>query len=189
LLVGAIQDGEIGRLYLSKDGGQTFGLTGASLRPRALAERAGIIYAAGDNQADGFAIGVSEDGATWTPLARYNDVAATKVCPANPDTVLTCAPVCTFQVSRGVFLPQTCSGLPGPQPQLDAGPAGPDALPALPSGSGGCGCSVGGGGRPWAMGLLVLCTLVAARFRVRSSRARRHSRCRPPSRPAPPIAH
>src|SRR5207248_1445569 len=52
-------------------------------RLRALSERSGVLYAAGDdsNNADAFAVARSSDlGAHWTPMLRFRNIAGVKDC-------------------------------------------------------------------------------------------------------------
>jgi photosystem II stability/assembly factor-like uncharacterized protein len=66
---------------ISTDGGQTFGPWPGAPHLRALAERAGAIYAAGDNVMDNFAIGVSHDkGATFSPVLTFDHICPPKAC-------------------------------------------------------------------------------------------------------------
>src|SRR5262249_27794132 len=55
---------------------------GFSLRLRALAERNRRLYAAPDGLRDGFALGVSDDGAHFVPLLRFLDIRGPLPCVA-----------------------------------------------------------------------------------------------------------
>jgi hypothetical protein len=119
--------GEGGAL-ISTDGGASFTEWGTTLRLRALAERANQLYAATDNTLDGFALAESEDqGTTWKPLLRYQDICGPSECGSISST---CAGA--WQALK------TTLGIP---PGACSSPAAPDA------GSGSvptrrCGCGV-----------------------------------------------
>ena len=161
LLVGSLENGNMGGLYTSADGGLTFTRLPTTIRPRRLAERAGVLYAATDNTGagDGFALATSTDGAAWQPLARYDDVGAIKACPGN--VTATCTALCAPLVMGGVFKPALC-----PQPD-----AGADAGPASPGGRG-CGCRIVTP-TPAAAPLLLFAPLLVLALLRTSARARR----------------
>jgi len=67
--------------FLSKDLGQTFQPWASNLHLRAVTERAGTLYLAGDNYLDGFAVGSTVDeGATVTPLMTFGEIQGLKAC-------------------------------------------------------------------------------------------------------------
>ncbi|HVR62055.1 MAG TPA: hypothetical protein VMU50_09160, partial [Polyangia bacterium] len=79
LLVGTQVQGA----FASHDGGETFLPWPEAPHLRALAERAGVLYAAADNAADGYALGASNDGGmTWTPLVRFANLCGIASCGA-----------------------------------------------------------------------------------------------------------
>ncbi len=102
-----------GVLYRSLDGGRSFAPLATRLGIRALAERAGKLYVATDNVVDGFALAVSaDDGATFQPLLRFDQVKGARGCS---NLVATCAAICSALVNVGTFTPATCAGAaPGP---------------------------------------------------------------------------
>jgi hypothetical protein len=166
LLVGTQLDGA----FTSHDGGQTFTPWPEAPHLRALAERAGILYAATDNVVDGYAIGSSGDGGkTWTPLLHFE-----KLCG-----ILDCAPglaaTCQASWSRLVALLSItgCAETPAPETQ-DAGArsssdgAADASLP--PAESAGCACRNAGTGTSgsqlspsWLCWLIVAATIARRR--------------------------
>ena len=69
---------------MSHDDGATFQENRAVPGVLALAQRDGILYAAADNFADGFALGASSDeGATWQPVVRFDQIASIVRLPAH----------------------------------------------------------------------------------------------------------
>ncbi len=177
LVAGGISDTEGGRVHVSSDGGASFALRSTAIRPGALAERAGLLWASTDNLLDGFALARSADATTWEPVARYRDVVRTRTCPGSVRLDLTCSAACIQEVVRGVFDASACPTnlVPGPRP---------DAAPVAPAdGGGGCGCHLGPGGRgsagrSGAGGLLALA--LGALGGVGAARRRRRARVRPP---------
>ena len=167
LVAGGIVDGRGGSLHVSTDGGQTFQLRSTAIRPGALAERDGVLWASTDNVRDGFALARSTDAITWEPVARYADVAGTRACPGRTLLAQTCAAACAQEVVRGVFTSTTCATGPAPRPPTDAGaPAGATAT--------GCSCHLAARHRPVSPGPvapLLLVALLLARSR-RSARRR-----------------
>ncbi len=75
--------------FVSRDGGASFVPWPEAPHLRALAERAGVLYAAADNAADGYALGSSsDDGKTWTPLLRFANLCGILACA--PSVTATC---------------------------------------------------------------------------------------------------
>ena len=169
-----------GAAFRSRDGGLTFEPWPNPPRVRALAHRDGMLFVAGDNFNDGFALAVSTDeGTTLTPILRYEDVSAVKSCVR-----AACGTACDYEVSIGVWPSSVCdaaapggdagekdAGLKDAGPK-DAGPteAGPpDAgmanddvggseRPGVPPG-GGCGCATAGlgfGDPAWVLAAFAL---------------------------------
>lgn len=74
-------DGGASVLYRSTDGGATFAPLPGPPHILALAERAGIVYAATDTMLGPYALATSTDeGATWTPGLSFAQVAAIDAC-------------------------------------------------------------------------------------------------------------
>jgi hypothetical protein len=71
---------------------------------RALAERDGLLYAAADNFADGFALAVSSDEATFRPLLRYDGVGRVRRCVATA-----CVNACSDNVRLGLWSQAVCT--------------------------------------------------------------------------------
>jgi hypothetical protein len=109
-----------GAAFRSRDGGLTFQPWPSSPRVRALAHRDGMLFVAGDNYNDGFALAVSTDeGTTLTPILHYEDVSAVKRC-----VHAACGTGCDYEASIGVWPASVCdAGATG----TDAGAAGADA--------------------------------------------------------------
>jgi len=139
ILVAGLVPGEGGTTsgvaWRSGDGGATFDDWALTPMPRlrALAERAGTLYLAGDNYMDGWALATSGDeGRTIQPLARYDQVSAMKACVA-----AACQDLCDEQAGRKIWSPAVCNPT--------ANDAGADGG-APPKTSSGCGCSAGSSG-------------------------------------------
>jgi MYXO-CTERM domain-containing protein len=180
-------------LYRSKDNAATFQMvapTSGASQPsiRGLAERNGTLYCAADNTADHFAVGTSTDeGATWQPLMRFDQIVAIDTCVKT-----LCQDLCAMQVD--VLWPDTvCSADAPPRPSPDGGAAGSGGGGGGTgaAGSGGAGGHApdagagGGGGKPGSSGchcgtpgasspgaLLAVAAALALGARRRRSRAR-----------------
>ena len=90
-----------GVAWRSGDGGVTFGAWALDPVPRlrALGERDGTLFLAGDNYMDGWALAVSSDeGRTIQPIARYDQVSAVKACVA-----AVCQELCDEQAGRKIL--------------------------------------------------------------------------------------
>jgi MYXO-CTERM domain-containing protein len=137
LLVSAvINAGTTTVLYRSHDGGRNFEPLPNQPNIRALSHRNGLVYAATENFADGYALGVSSDeGSTWRGVMAYDQIEAILPC-------LRSDPQCQA----------SCLALAG------AGPMSPGMIweekvcAANPSGSGGAGGGGAGGGDAGAAG-------------------------------------
>ena len=105
---------------------------------RALAQRAGVVYAATDNFGDGYALATSSDeGETWQPLMAYDDVQAINPCLREQ-----CRTLCETEPLASIWPAAVCSasGAGGSTGAGGTGAAG---------GSSGAGGSAGSaGGRP-----------------------------------------
>ena len=156
LLAGALEGGA-GRLYRSIDGGGTFVPTAATIHPRALAERGGRLYAATDNQIDGFALAVSTDrGDTWQKVMSFSELRAATCAGLGA----ACASTCEMLATQAAIFPPTVCAAP------------PDAAIAAAAPASGCSCGLahsrGPAAAPAAAGLLALA--LAAHRRGRRAR-------------------
>jgi hypothetical protein len=166
-----------GVAWRSGDGGRSFGdwTLAPAPRIRALAERGGALFIAGDNYMDGWALATSSDeGRTLQPILRYDQVGGVKACVA-----AACQDLCDEQAGRGIWEADVC---------WPAGDAGADAGPP-PGPPSGCGCGAAPASRD-ASGLaaaLLFASFAAATARARSAargRCRGTACCSPQSRPA-----
>jgi hypothetical protein len=180
-----------GAAFRSRDGGLTFEPWPNQPRVRALAQRGGMLFVAGDNYNDGFALAVSTDeGTTLTPILHYEDVSAVKPC-----VHAACGTACDYEVSIGVWSASVCdagaaggdagvtdaglndAGLKdagpteaGPPDPGMAGDVGGSDRPGVPPG-GGCGCATAGldfGHPAW-----VIAAFALASRRLRRSKVKR----------------
>jgi hypothetical protein len=148
ILVSTDNDSTAG-LFRSRDGGATFDPVPAPPHIRAMSERAARIYAATDNVAEGYALGVSADeGSTWTALRSYQDVRAIVPC-----LKAACQTTCDVEAQLALWSPDICSADP---PPISSGVGGaPGAAdggePKEGSHGGGCGCAVASAGSPGAL--------------------------------------
>jgi hypothetical protein len=68
-------------LFVSHDGAATFEENDAVPGVVALAQRAGVLFAATDNYANGYALGASSDGGvTWQPVVRFDQIRSIMAC-------------------------------------------------------------------------------------------------------------
>lgn len=149
-----------GIAFGSLDGGLTFEAWPTAPRVRALAQRDGALFIAGDDASDGFALAVSGDeGATLTPLMSYRDVAAIKPC-----VTAACVANCRYESSLGLWPPSVCGAF-GTDAGLDGGPGVINGPPR------GCGCTTSGGTAPGGAAVVAVLLALAA-----SSRRRRPAR-------------
>lgn len=104
--------------YKSTDDGRTFQPLPGVPHLRALAERDGVLYGATDDVVDNFSVATSRDqGATWGPLMRFNEMCGPLTCGDTPSVCA--APWATLR--RQFQIPENaCSGEPPP----DAGHSG-----------------------------------------------------------------
>jgi MYXO-CTERM domain-containing protein len=140
---GRLYTGTRDAAFFSTDGGMTFTPWPNAPHLRALGERNGVLYAAGDNYMDHFAVAMSsDDGAHWQPLLSFDHICGMLAC-GQVETICA-APwntlVGTFQIPANV-----CGGGSG-----GSGGSG---------GGGGCGCSVGTASAPPTL-LIVLLIVV-----------------------------
>jgi hypothetical protein len=136
--------------WQSHDGGKTFAPWPRAPRLRALAERAGRLYGVGDNFQDRFAVGwSSDDGETWTPLLRFDQICDLAGC-AGPASL-----TCRGPLMRLMALVGGACGMTGPEPLRDAGR---DAA-VMAAKSGGCACGLS---RPATAGWWIVAAIAAA---------------------------
>jgi hypothetical protein len=135
LLVGALRMAE-GHVYRSKDGGGTWSELPPTIRPRGMAVRAGKLYAATDNNLDGFALAVSQDqGDSWKRVMAFSDIGAISRCGALP---FVCVNSCSMLANLKLVNADLCQDKPAPasssggcQYRGEGGLAGPGLLLAL----------------------------------------------------------
>ena len=189
-------------LFVSHDGGSTFEENDAVPTVLALAQRDGILYASADNFVDGYALGASSDeGATWQPVVRFDQVASIMAClRTNAQCQATCEALAGNGVgSSGMIWDEAvCTGIPattgagGSAGAGAAGTTGGGGSGAAGSGGGGHGSSGGGcavaPGRPGSdpgtaalTAALIATTLLRRRKRLTSSAGARGARLSPAS--------
>lgn len=139
LAAGTIQSATVAATFRSTDGGASFQMLAGQPTINGLSERAGLVYAATDNFADGYAIGTSADeGTTWQPLLAYADVQQIAPCLAT-----TCAYTCATEASLSVWPESVCSAV------STGGTGGAGGVGA----TGGSGMGVAGAGAAGAGGI------------------------------------
>jgi MYXO-CTERM domain-containing protein len=171
--------------YRSTDGGATFQPLPTPPSVRALSARGTTLYVVADNVADGYAVGTSVDeGQTWQPLMRYEQLAAIQAC-----VKAACQDDCLARAAAGQWSEDFCAATAPPSPDAGGTPpdasAPADAAPAdgsggsdasvSPPGKNGCACAVDAGdGAVPTVALVVVLALVAG-----LRRRRRHSSRKP----------
>jgi hypothetical protein len=166
VLVGALMmlpsGGMNGLAYRSTDGGMSFVPWTLTPQPHimGLTERGGVLYLAGKNYSDGWALATSHDeGVTIQPLSRYDDVRGVRACAQG-----VCSGACDFVSSQGVWVNDVCTGA-----LLDAGVDVDGGKPPPPPG--GCGCAAadaaacGGAASALVVGLALALALRSGRRR------------------------
>ena len=162
-------------LFRSRDRGATFEAVASPPAIRALAQRAGTVYAAADNFGDGYAIGTSTDeGTTWQSFMVYSDVNA-----INPCLKTYCQDTCGVEVSMTIWPAEVCAadapvstgtaGRGGGTGQGGAGAGGSSGTGGTggtPPPKHGGGCDVAGS--PGARSAAVLLLAIAAALRRRA---------------------
>jgi MYXO-CTERM domain-containing protein len=154
--------------FRSLDGGMTFSSWQPGLHPRGFGERGSTLFVAADDVVDGFALASSEDqGDTWTPRMRFQDIEAVKTC-----VYRACVQDCTAQTSQGLFPPSVCAD------RTDAGTPSNDGAPTAAKAAGCSACSTVGAqaqgpSGPMSVALLFAWALVLALALARRSRRRR----------------
>lgn len=107
-------------LFRSRDGGTTFDTLPNPPHVRALSQRGDTIYAATDNFAEGYAVGLSkDDGSTWSSLLAYEDVQAVVPC-----LKAACRATCEAQVQLTLWSEDVCTA---DAPMSSAGSGGQGA--------------------------------------------------------------
>jgi len=130
LLVGTATEGA----FISHDGGLTFAPWPRAPHLRWLAERAGVLYAATDNILDKYAAASSsDDGQTWTPLLRFENLCGILDCSPS------LRPTCQAAWTRLVELLRITGCQDAPPPPDASADLAADA-PAPPRPSNGCSC-------------------------------------------------
>ena len=175
LVSGLVQFSTAPGLFRSHDRGSSFEMVASPPAIRALAQRAGTVYAAADNFGDGYAIGTSTDeGTTWQSFMVYSDVNA-----INPCLKTYCQDTCGVEVSMTIWPAEVCAadapvstgtaGRGGGTGQGGAGAGGSSGTggtggPPPPKHGGGCGVA----GSPGARSAAVLLLAIAAALRRRA---------------------
>jgi hypothetical protein len=146
-------------VYRSTDGGQRFQPVLAAPHLRALGERAGKLFGAGDKSVDGFTILASTDlGLTYQPLIRLDQVHAIASCVR-----ASCRDTCRNEAAVGVWPFAMCDAAPEPKAkELSAG--------------GGCRMGIGrepteGAAVSFALAIMALSTLRRTKVHVPRRRA------------------
>jgi MYXO-CTERM domain-containing protein len=158
-LVNLTGGGMNGVAYRSTDGGKTFGPWTLDPQPHilGLAERDGVLYVAGKNYSDGWALATSHDeGVTLTPLSSYDNVRGIAPC-----VTTVCASACALYASQAVWTNDVCTGA-----LLDAGTQ-QDGGTKPPPGPSGCHCAAGGGAGSASIALALLGVALVLRRRRR----------------------
>jgi hypothetical protein len=151
--------------FVSADRGKTWSAMPGALHVRALAERDGVLYAAADDAADGFALGASDDdGMHWRPVLRFAGICGPRQCAAIQSA-------CTSPwqaVTTWARIPPDVCGLDAPAATL------PPVLPAQaasPPRAATHGCTWGGGRSGDAAGVVLGLALLCASRRCTTRRA------------------
>jgi hypothetical protein len=159
-------------LVRSLDGGATWLAVPGAPHVRALAARAGQLFAAADDTLDGFALGVSSDGGlTFRALLRFAAVRAIDPCVR-----VSCLDLCYAKAASGLWPAAMCAVAPAPEQTKETA---------------GCSCGVApGGDRSTAQlpSTLALSAVlwVALACSLRARRRRPGDRAAPPAPRGPP---
>jgi len=141
-----------GIAYRSTDGGHTFASWTLSPQPHilGLAERGGVLYIAGKNYSDGWALATSHDeGVTIQAVSTYADVHGIKPC-----AMAMCGDQCKLVSSQAVWTNDVCTWVPG--------------TTTTTTPSSGCHCAAGGAaGGTAAVWVLALALVIHRRRRAR----------------------
>jgi MYXO-CTERM domain-containing protein len=195
ILVAVDQSGQPA-LFRSQDRGETFQAVFNPPHLRALAERAGVVYAATDDVLDQHAIAVSsDDGTTWRGILRYADTRGIVGCLKEA-----CQATCANEAALGLWPAAMCNAAaPAFRVDTDGGgdaegapDAGDDservAVEASSDDSGneatgaaGCGCATAGASSVRDVGWLTLLAMIVGFASRKRRRALVIRRARPPS--------
>ncbi len=172
------RDAPAAHLYVSRDGGTSFG-PGLAVPPggptfRCLEAAEDRLYACGGGVGDTFLFGVSDDeGQSWTATATITDIAGPRACTSGR-CLATATWLCDAYGVCSDDLPKR-DAQPADVADVDAG----TSPQGMTSDDGGCGCRIGGAAgreaRPLApgLGLALLLGLVRAGSSFRCHRHRR----------------
>src|SRR6185312_6346462 len=180
-------------LFVSRDGAVTFQENDAVPSVAALAQRDGVLYAATDNFADGYALGASSDeGVTWQPVVRFDQIGSIMTCL---QTNAQCQASCEALAGNGlgssgqIWDQAVCTAGAAPSDAGGATGAAGGASGSVPDGAaanaGGSGHGRSGGGCALAPGPLSSCPprtisavagIAIVLWRRRKSRRRRNRR-------------
>lgn len=179
VLVGAVDSSLAPMLLRSRNGGGTFEVL-ANQPPhlRGLSERAGVVYGAADNFADGFALARSiDEGSSWQPAMSYAAVqeilgCVKAACQGGCD-VLGSAGILDAGACRanGMGNPEVNDGAPDASEEAGAARGGTEGGPGLAVGGAGCQCSLASSSALPSMSYLC-CAAVALALRRRRERSR-----------------
>jgi MYXO-CTERM domain-containing protein len=145
VLVGAtIDSGITWVVFRSHDAGMTFQEVDGVPQVQALSQRDGTVYAATNDTADGYALGMSADeGTTWQKVVSFADVQAIVAClRSNATCQASCAALAGVGLASPgmIWEPTVCSA----NPPASAGTGGAGGSTAGSAGSGGAGGGVSG---------------------------------------------
>lgn len=149
-------------LFVSTDG-RTFDELETAVSSRGVAADDRGLWVVANNYTQ-FALGHSTDqGATFTNVFRFHEIASPRLCPADSDVALRCEPLWGALVERfGI------TTTPTPTP-----PGGDDDDDDRPADPFGCSCSLAAGAMQAApIGALALALLIGASVRIRRRRMR-----------------
>jgi len=167
--------------YKSTDNGATFQPLPTPPSVRAMSARGSTLYVVADNMADGYAVGTSiDEGQSWQPLMRYDQVAAIQAC-----VHASCQTDCMNRAAAGqwddTFCAATAPVVDAGMPPDDAGPTGTGGAGGttgtggsggadaglVPPDKSGCGCGVGARETTRAWPLIIALSIAARRRRAR----------------------
>jgi MYXO-CTERM domain-containing protein len=206
MLVGALTRATAA-LFRSRDDGASFASLAAPPHVHALAERAGVFYAATDSPYDDADLETStDDGTTWQPAMSFHQVQAIAACAK-----AVCQTSCASMASDVMLWPPAVCSADEPPPPSDAGADARDAAATATDGaapdapaasdarvardarddlasSSGCGCALRSvpHSSPWGAWMLGALAAGLAR-RLRRSRSGRACGVRAPARRAPGV--
>jgi len=123
-----VQSAQLG-IHRSTDGGRTFAAVPDGPLGNCLAVGPDTrLYACGVPWKDGFALGVSDDGLTFSPVVSFfDDIQGAIVCPTAPETTTTCDEELAFIREFYGFGAPVTPVEPGPEPTPEASEPSPEA--------------------------------------------------------------